>query len=436
VRIATLALALIGAAIWCGVPHAVGRRPNVVMLVMDTTRADRCSFLGYDRPTTPRLAEFAKDAVAFRDAWSPAGWTGPAHASLFTGLRPERHGFHEGDVYWLAESHPTIAQDLAAAGYATACFTNNDWITPAFGLSRGFAKAEEIWRLGRVPYPTAATTHALAADWAQERSRAGLPFFLYVNDMEPHLPYTPPPGDERRFVRADPSPEELAAARAFDFPRTTAYALRAEELSPRELRLLSDRYDAEIAALDREIGAFLDRLATAGLLENTLVVVAGDHGELFGEHHMTEHAFSLHRAVRHVPLLLRMPGRFDGGRVVGDVVRLEDVAPTVAEVCGLPRRAGLDGASLLHGLEGRVSRGFLGENPKRRAWFMEAVPGADPSALLVGIQAVYDGRFHYLERTDGRTELHDCARDPDERENLVGRAPADAARLAALLRSP
>src|SRR6185295_14787045 len=106
---------------------------------------------------------------------------------------------------------------------------------------------------------------------------------------EPHVPYTPPVDDQRRFVRGDPDPKEIAAARAYDFPRTVAYSLHAEELSPATLALLSDLYDAEISAMDREIGVLFDRLAADGLLSSAVVVVVGDHGEYLGEHHIVEH---------------------------------------------------------------------------------------------------------------------------------------------------
>jgi len=408
-------------------------RPNVLVIVMDTTRADRCSFEGYARPTTPRLEEFAKDAVVFRDAWSPAGWTGPAHASLFTGLRPDHHGFHDGDRNFLAPGVPTLAESLQSAGYATGCFTNNDFVAPEFGLTRGFEEFVPMYARPQRVLPWARETHAVAADWAEMQARAGRPFFLFVNDMEPHLPYDPPADDAKRFLRDDPTPDEIAAGRAYDLPQALAYTLRAAELTPRRLGVLSDLYDAEIASLDREIGALLDRLRTSGLLDSTLVVVTADHGELFGEHHVLQHGHSLHRAARHVPLLVRYPKSFDGGRVVTSLVRLEDVPATILDVCGARVPERFDGVSLARDVARSPSIAVQGRDPSKKARFAAMVPGVDTTPLTIGVAAVYDGRFHFLAYTDGRRELYDLPRDPDETENLAEREPAEAARLAALL---
>jgi arylsulfatase A-like enzyme len=407
--------------------------PNVVLIVMDTTRADRCSFEGYDRPTTPCLDAFAKDAVVFRDAWSPAGWTGPAHASLFTGLNPTHHLFQTGARSFLGDEFPTLAEWLRQGGYATGCFSNNLFVSPEFGLTQGFDHVEPIDARKDRPVPWAAQTHAAALGWAESQARAGRPFFLFVNDMEPHLPYAPPDDVARRFVRGSPTDAELADARAYEFPHSTKFAAGAEALSDRQIALLSDLYDAEIATLDAEIGRLLERLAADGLLDKSIVIVTGDHGELLGQHHMIEHGFSLHRAARQVPLLVRYPGRFDGGRRVDDVVRLHDLPPTVLELCGLPVPTGLDGKSLLGDIGHRSSRAVQGASPAGGERIEGAVPGIDAGPLTVGMQAVYDGRFDYLRYDDGREELYDVTKDPAEAQNLIARDRTDATRLVRLL---
>ena len=410
-------------------------RPNVLVLVMDTTRADRCSFLGYGRPTTPCLAEFAKDAVVFRDAWSPGSWTGPAHASLFTGLRPERHGFHDGARNYLGPEPATLAQRMRDAGYATACITDNNWIAPEFGLTRGFARIEPVYGYEPATTPRAKHSHDLAAAWAEDQARAGKPFLLFINDMEPHLPYTPPSQDERRFVRAAASESEIATARTFDRNQANNFSLHALEMTPEQLGILSDLYDAELASLDREVGALLERLRASRLLDSTLVVIASDHGELLGEHHMFEHGHSMHREVRRVPLMIRYPRTFDGGRAVEDVVRLEDVFPTVLDVCGLPAQPGIDGATLRGDVAGRVSIAVQGAFRGRRAWLADLNPGADPTPYTLGLEAAYDGRHHLLAYSDGRRELFDVRADPGELHDLAASLPDVADRLARLLPS-
>ncbi len=427
-----VAVAAILAADYFGATSQGGLvRPNVLLLVMDTTRADRCSFQGYGRPTTPRLAEFAKDAVVFREAWSPGGWTGPAHGALFTGLRPENHRFHDGDRNYLGTEFATLAESLEGAGYSTACFTGNEWIAPEFGMTQGFEKFEPCFLRPDGPVPQARRTHASAADWARHEAGAGRPFFLFVNDMEPHLRYAPSEKDQTRFLRGDPTLEEIAAARGIDVPEITAFALGAKEFTPRQIGILSDLYDAEIAGLDREIGSFLDRFRELGLLDSTVVVIAGDHGELLGQHHMIEHGHSLSRAARHVPLLVRYPGSFDGGRSVDALVRLEDVPPTILELCGLSAPADIDGVSLTHDLEGRLSIAVQGPFPGRRAQVEALVPGADPTPYLLGLEAVFDGRFHLVRFSDGRRQLFDVSRDPGETEDLASREPDVVDRLGA-----
>ena len=427
------AAAIAALAVASCAPAPAAPRPNVIVLVMDTTRADRCSVDGYARPTTPSLEAFAKDAVNFRQAWSPSGWTPPAHASLFTGLRPEHHDLLPGRNRFLDVVHKTLAERLWDAGYATACFTNNPNVSPEAGLTRGFAVTDLRYLDDNRPYPWARATHEAALAWAVEKDRSGTPFFLFINDLEPHLPYTPPEADEAAFLSERPAAAVLADARTFGPPRTIGYCAGGEELDDAYMRTLSDLYDAEIHALDREIGALFDGLRSAGLWDRTMVVVAGDHGEMLGEHHQVAHQFSLYRAVRHVPLLVRWPGPQGGGRVVDSVVRLEDVFPTVLEACGLAIPEGLDGASLARGLEGRVARAIQGEQESTLAAAEKAFPAVDFKRLAGRADAVFDGRFHLVSFADGRNELFDVTADPAESRNLASERTADVERLKALI---
>jgi arylsulfatase A-like enzyme len=327
----------------------------------------------------------------------------------------------------------TLAEILSAEGYATASFANNGWFDPRYGLTRGFGRAETHAEHDARPYPWARATHATAAAWAEAQAQEGRPFFLFVNDMEPHLPYTPPTEDEARFAPQGATPADVAAARAFDFPSTVSYCLRHEEMPAERLELLSSLYDAEISALDREIGALFDRLRAAKILDDAVVIVTSDHGEMLGEHHQTAHGFSLHRAVRHVPLVVRAPGAFTGGRRESAVVRLEDLMPTVLDLCDAPAPGRLDGVSLVRGLEGRVSLALQGDDDQTRRKIESLIDGVDARPLTVGMKAVFDGRYHFIAYSDGRRELFDIRTDPGERENLAEREPAQAARLAGLL---
>jgi arylsulfatase A-like enzyme len=430
------ALVVLAAAALAAAACGHGDRPNVLLLVLDTTRADRCSFTGYARPTTPRIDEFAKDAVVFGETWSPANWTGPAHASLFTGLGPDRHGFHADARPHLGLKPATLAERFSAAGYATACFTNNELVSPEFGLTRGFGEVFPLYRADNRKYPWAAATHEAAADWAKAMHDAGRPFLLFINDMEPHQPYDPPEQVARKFVRGSPSESEMRAARAFSNREALACILGVTRLSDERTALLSDLYDAEIATLDREVGVLLDRLRADGLLDSMLVVIVSDHGESIGERGWFDHSHGLYRHLLHVPLLIRSPGRFDGGRQVHDLVRLEDVAPTMLEICGLPPIDGADGVSLLRDLPGRVARADQAPNGLFATRTRNELPGVDPAPVAVGIRSVFDGAYHLIAYSDGRRELFDTVADPGETHDLSAAKPGEVSRLSALLRTP
>jgi arylsulfatase A-like enzyme len=410
------------------------RKPDVIVIVLDTTRADHCGWLGYERPTTPRLDEFSKDCAVYTKAWSPEGWTAPSHASLFTGLSTERHGFYSGSRRNLGPTFPTLAELLTRSGYASACFSNNTWVSAAFGLTRGFQRVDALHEDAKRAYPYAPATHERAAAWAEEQRAAGRPFFLFINDMEPHLTYDPPADDAAKFIRGSPTAEEIAAARRYEHPDSTAYCLGSKELSKDQLRLLTDLYDGEIASLDREVGRLFDRLRGGGLLDSAVVVVLADHGEMLGEQHFVSHMYTLHGPVRRVPLLVRVPGSLDGGRF-DEFVRIEDVMPTILEACGVSAPDGLDGISLTKDLGGRVSRARHDEDEGAREKLTRDFPGVDVSRLTLPVQSVCDGRWHYLEFGDGRRELYDVDADPLETKNLAAERPAEAAAMAALLRA-
>jgi arylsulfatase A-like enzyme len=394
--------------------------PNVLIVVMDTTRGDRVSLNGFSRPTTPKLEAFAEDATVFEDAWSPAGWTGPAHASLFTGLRPENHGFVRGNRDFLPGSFDTLAEILHRKGYQTVGLTNNMTLSPQSGVLQGFDRVARLYADERRPYPWAPATHRIALGFIDDAVREKRPFFVFINDMEPHFPYTPPREWADRFVESGIPEDAVQAARLTHPTELFAHNLGAKRIPPDRLRILSDLYDAEIACLDHFVGELLDGLRERGVLDETIVVVTSDHGENFNEHGFVDHMFSIHRAICHVPLLIRYPPHFSGGGRVRSVVRLEDVAPTVLEMANLDVPEGLDGESLLRNLPNRVSRGIMGPPDAFLARIgPELKPGDDLLELRTRARSVYDGRYHLIVYSDGREELYDLATDPREAVNLA-----------------
>lgn len=425
VCIASAAMA-VAAAGWC---RAARRPPNVLVVVLDTARADRCGFLGYGRPTTPHLDAFARDAVVFSEAWSPASWTLPAHASMFTGQHPDRHGIRNGGSGALAPSVETLAERLASAGYATACFSNNPHVAAEFGLTQGFATVHELFRKSGRELPWARETHDLAAAWIEARVAERRPFFAFVNDMEPHAPQSVTEELRARWVRPGLPPDVVDRAAKMTFPRSLAVSVGAEPIEADELAALSDLYDAEMATLDAEIGTLLARLASLGVLDDTLVVFVSDHGEGLGDHGWIEHAVRLDRELLRVPLVVRLPGRFEGGWTDSDVARIEDLFPTILTACRVPLPAELDGVALDGDREGRVAwateRGY-GRFADMAARFK---PNLDVAWLRRERRSIFDGRHHLIVDGDVASALFDTAADPGERTDLSAREPEIVGRL-------
>ncbi|HZE88688.1 MAG TPA: sulfatase, partial [Verrucomicrobiae bacterium] len=323
--IAAMALVAFGlrGAIAASFPRALAGRPNVILVSLDTVRADHVGCYGYARPTTPILDALARESTLFELAVAPAPWTLPSHASMFTSLYPHEHGA-AGPSSTLAAERVTIAETLREAGYSTAAFTGGGYLSSKFGLSQGFDVFENLY-----DSPTSAiVSRALA--WFDGRP-ADQPYFLFVHTYEPHTPYTsatfaslPDAG------RVGPSfaEEDLRELRSGQFRPT-----------PAEQRYIEDLYDGDIHAADAALGPLWDRLRAAGELDRSLVIVTSDHGEeLFERSARTSagHGHSLYEELLRVPLVIRYAKGFPAGMRVATPVSLIDLVPTLAAVTGVP----------------------------------------------------------------------------------------------------
>ena len=407
--------------------------PNVLVIVLDTTRGDRCSFAGYDRETTPHLAAFARDAVVYRNAYVPGSWTGPTHASLFTGLRPESHGFLWGNRLYLTADALTLAEVLGPAGWSTAAWSGNMVVSPDLGFAQGFARFEMVIEPAKPSGKEARRAHRLALDHMRNAKARGTPFMVFVNHIQPHAPYRPPEPFLGRFVSPDVPPAIVEYETRYDAGRQYRYLIDESQIPPDRMKVRSDLYDAEIASLDDAVGELLDGMREAGLLDDTIVVVTSDHGEHFGERQRVEHSFSLYRPILHVPLLVRVPGRLTGGRVVDDLVRLEDVFPTILDACGRPVPPGLDGESLLalDSARPRAARAISGRHPPER--YRRLAPDVPFERFAVELRSVIEGRWHLIRNENGTEELFDVEADPLESVDLAAAHPEVRDRLRALL---
>ncbi|MBN1344022.1 MAG: sulfatase [Phycisphaerae bacterium] len=459
------------------------RRPNVVLVVLDTQRADRTGCYGYGRDTTPNLDAFAEDATVFERCVSTSNWTLPVHASMFTGLYPSEHGA-TWNHRWLDDGFVTVAELLKEAGYETFALSNNDWISTATNLSQGFdrvVRPESLYRargnsvaefvewvlrpagwLGpRVGALTsqdagAKYTNQLVARWLGRRDR-DRPFFLFINYMEPHDPYQPHLPYRRQFVR----PEELDASYrlVWSWRKTVAYSLlKREAYTADELRLCSEKYDGEIRQLDDRVGELLKTLARQVGLDDCLIIITSDHGENLGEHHSLIHAWNLYETLVHVPLIVRYPRRLTPGRRL-DTVQPVDFLPTIVDaVTRSPAVMGSTfGRSLLPSRSASTqiastTRAAVASTqatqPVGRAAIVELMaPGGIGTDVAQRIDVRFDRSgyegparaitlwpWKYIVSGDGREALYRLDHDQGESENVVKAKGGEAQRLAEQLR--
>jgi arylsulfatase A-like enzyme len=406
------------------------RPPNVVLLVMDTVRADRMSLYGYGRPTTPKLAAWAAAAVVFDRAHSTSSWTLPSHASIMTGRMPREH--HAGDPRrpFLDGALPTLAEAFDRAGYATGGFSANTyWAARHVGLARGFTHFEDYFRSGRdavfrpvlgrkigwelaPKFGVGRITERARADAMNARLLAWLnqigdrPFFAFVNYMDAHGPYLAPPPYATQF--SPTAAESANREEAILSPTNDSQAARLSE----RVKTLSDAYDGALSYLDVMVTDLVDALDRRGLADNTIIVVTSDHGESFGEQGRVSHGNSVFLEQTHVPLIVRLPQHKDGGRREPRPVSLSQLPATLLALTGQPRDE-FPGTSIF---ETATEPGPIVTEVARRL----AVPTTWPSSR--GWQrAVVTDRWHFVLGEKGDRYLYDLSADPGEQQDLSGR---------------
>ena len=407
-------------------------RPNVVLVILDTTRADHLSAYGYPRETSPGFDAFAKRSILFDRAFATSSWTVPSHASLFTGLYPMTHGATQESQY-LADDVETLAELLAADGYQTAAFSNNAWVGEKTNLTQGFDYVGEIWRKpsGRGQGQAIRTNRAVV-QWLDERDTMR-PFFLFVNYIEPHWTYSAPRAWQNRFVAAHVPASDRKRA---NFGVVDWYL---DPIRPPEslLSIRRDLYDAELAYVDSALGNLLEMLRDRGLEDSSLIVVASDHGENLGDNDHQGHSFVLNDVTLRIPLAIRPPGGEGAGSLRHDPVQLTDVFQTVAAATGVASDdARVVGADLL-GTPLPDERPVLAEYyyPAQFLSYFpeEAREGPAMAPFRRRIRSLRIGPHKFVWGSDGRHELYDVEVDPGETRDLVASAPEVAERMQVAL---
>ena len=373
------------------VPSPIHPRPSLVLITLDTVRADRLGCYGYPRAETPALDGLARDAVRFENAYTVVPITLPSHAVMLTGTYPIWNGVRDFTSAGLPSRIPTLAEALRHHGYATAAFVSSFVLNSMWGLNRGFevyddeitpgtARGNDLFLVMR---PGNVTTDRMLA-WLNGNTQK--PFFVWLHLYDAHSPYRAP--------------------------------------QPYRSRHTGRPYDGAIAFDDAQVGRVLDALRQRGLYDRTLIIVASDHGESLGEHGEAEHGFFIYNATLCVPLLVKWPLQSDRGRVVSDPVSTIDIAPTLAQASELPTA------------EDRIFQG----QPLSR-WMAARTPPPEPvyaesyyacnSFGWHELRGLVTPKLKYVDAPE--PELYDLARDPSESSNVIATHQAEAAALHAQL---
>ncbi len=388
----------------------------MVVIVIDTLRADRLGCYGSDLGATPRIDRFAEQSVVFEKAYSHAPWTLPSMASLFTSQVPLQHRADGmGNRFRaLAEEAVTLAETFQDASYRTAGVFNVRFLSASFGMTQGLDQVDVHLGDHNLDTRQATGTTDAALEWLDEVGSES--FLLMVHYFDPHLVYEPPQPYRRRF--AAPEDQETDDPVFGDGREMIAYHTGRLEIAGKVVRRLERLYNGEVAYTDAEVGRLLDGLEERGLAATSVVVLLSDHGEEFGDHGRFEHAHSLYDELLHVPLIVRAPG-IGAGRV-RSTVGMMDVAPTLCELSGLdvpPGFAGVGMHDLMLGQVGSDRPVYAQGNLWRPSGFSWR---EGPHKLIVTPA--------FME-TERRIELYDVAADPREQRNLSTLQPERASRM-------
>jgi arylsulfatase A-like enzyme len=392
-------LTAFAALLACGCTQS---RPNVILISLDTVRADHVGAYGYRRDTTPNIDRLAGEGVVFENAFTPIPWTVGAHMSLLTSLYPTVHGI----VHAARSSHTpdTLPMKLREAGYRTAAFVN-PMLDGEYGFAKGF---DHYFCPHKETRAEGMVDHAIR--WLSENKDRPEPFLLFLHLFDAHYTYEAPPPFSTAFIaRFKPEIHELTRADQYK---------QQMNLTAEELEQALALYDGEILYADHHLGRLFQRLRDLGVYDSALIWVLGDHGEGFLEHGLMNHGNSVYEELIRVPLIARMPGGRFAGRRVKNPVSLIDVAPTVfdrLETAPLPH---IQGRSLLPLIAGKpVDTGAV------------YVAGAYASCLRTNDWKFIenpDSRFETITRAlKARHEVYDLRQDPGEKTNLAAeRGPA------------
>ena len=390
-----------------GLTTASAAPPDVVLVSIDTLRADHLGSYGYPKPTSPHLDRLAARGIVFDRAMAHAPSTLPSHVSIFTSTLPTEHRVMVATESPLPDDLPTVAEVFLDAGYRTAAFHSGGQLTDDLSIDRGF---DEWVHVGEAFAPIVER----GCEWLGTSTE---PAFLFLHTYEIHHPYRPRPELLALFDDGYTGPLPPNIEIDDHLRPINGQSEVTLEIDDRDLAYIVATYDAELRSVDESIGRLVDCLEEQGRLDRTLFAITSDHGEEFGEHGWVGwHSHTLYDELLHVPLILRLPGDREAGRRVGPAVRSIDIAPTLLDVTGIPAPDGFRGRSLLPLA--------LGEAPEARPADTVTISMRDHRGLVPGNISVRSPTHKLIG-----ARLYDLLQDPRETVDVAAASPGVATAL-------
>lgn len=410
----------------------MSRRPNILLMVADTQRSANLGCYGYHKPTSPTWDAVAEEGALFEQNIAPGIWSLPCYASMMTGLHVYTHRA-DADHEYVRRQFPTLAEMLSEAGYQTCGIMRNTWGAGVVGLDRGFEVYVDSgfgepahvhgWNMPEFDADGSELNIRRCEAWLGDRDDSR-PFFLFTIFPEPHATYHPPEDLERQFMIDGVTEAEVSSVKE----RQDVLDVNAEnvQFSPREWDILHALNDAEVAHCDRHFKRVLDALKERGLYDDTVIILASDHGDVMGDRPpWWGHLGAICDSLIHVPLIVRHPGTFEPGTRVSGITQTQDIFATACEIAGaqVPEPAAQQSRSLINAARGEGVREFgLSEHFKPVQFFeriLRVNPDFDVRRYNRTLKAWRSTDMKYVWASDGRDELYDLTEDPGEKENIA-----------------
>ena len=411
------------------------RKPNVILVSLDTLRADHLSIYGYERRTSPYLESVMSSAVLFKAAYSQASWTLPSHISMLSGVYPQlfinNHPNFDYKVPY-SENIPRIASILSNEGYYCIGVVEGGYVSSFFGFAKGYDLYNELnWANNNKKTLTERGERmmkreevSVASEWLQNYG-GDSPFFMFIHTFAVHAPYIPPPKYDGLFDTIPGADKSASINHYYDV--FIDGALRKRKLSDKEIDVLNLLYDRQIRWADDLIAGLFESLENAGILEETLVIITSDHGEEFMEHGSLEHAKTVYNELIHVPLIIRFPEKKWSSRAIEGEVAVMDIVPTILDYLNIGMQSDIQGKSLLPLIAGEEA----GESKNAviaSSWYLE---GTKIAAVKNGLKYILS-----IGASDKIIEeLYDIEDDPRESNNIVLKARGNREKEFDLLRA-